>query len=157
MDEAYIKTPLGIARITGDAFGITQISILDDDVLLSGAIPHDLRGAITQLQDYFGGRRNDFDFKINPAGTDFQKRVWEALLKIPFGTTTSYRALSIQLGDVKAIRAVAAANGKNPLWVVVPCHRVIGSNGSLTGYAGGLWRKKWLLDHECPPVQGSLF
>jgi len=157
MDEAYIKTPLGIARITGDAFGITQISILDDDVPLSGAIPHDLRGAIIQLQDYFGGRRNDFDFKINPAGTDFQKRVWEALLKIPFGTTTSYRALSIQLGDVKAIRAVAAANGKNPLWVVVPCHRVIGSNGSLTGYAGGLWRKKWLLDHECPPVQGSLF
>ena len=157
MDKAYIKTPLGITCITGDAFGITKISILDDEVPISNAIPDDLREAVTQLQEYFGGSRNHFDFKINPAGTDFQKRVWEALLKIPFGTTTSYLALSLQLGDVKAIRAVASANGKNPLWVVVPCHRVIGSNGSLTGYAGGLWRKKWLLEHECPPVQGSLF
>ena len=157
MNQAYIKTPLGIAHITGDAFGITKISILDDEIPISEVIPDDLQEAVNQLHEYFGGRRNHFDFKINPAGTDFQKRVWEALLKIPYGTTTSYQALSIQLGDVKAIRAVAAANGKNPLLVVVPCHRVIGSNGSLTGYAGGLWRKKWLLEHECPSIQGSLF
>lgn len=157
MDEAYIKTPLGITCITGDANGISKISVIDDAVPLSESIPDGLALAVTQLQEYFGGSRNHFDFKINPAGTDFQKRVWEALLKIPYGTTTSYQALSIQLGDVKAIRAVASANGKNPLWVVVPCHRVIGSDGSLTGYAGGLWRKKWLLEHECPPVQGSLF
>ena len=157
MDQAYIKTPLGITCITGDAFGISKISILDDEVPVSDAIPNDLKEAVTQLQEYFAGNRNHFDFKINPSGTDFQRRVWEALLKIPFGTTTSYQALSLQLGDIKAIRAVASANGKNPLWVVVPCHRVIGSDGSLTGYAGGLWRKKWLLEHECPPVQGSLF
>ena len=157
MNQAYIKTPLGIALITGDAFGISKISILDDAVPVSDTIPHELETAVTQLQEYFAGGRNDFDFKINPAGTDFQKKVWEALLKIPFGTTTSYQALSLQLGDVKAIRAVASANGKNPLWIVVPCHRVIGSDGSLTGYAGGLWRKKWLLEHECPPAQGSLF
>jgi len=157
MDQAYIKTPLGITCITGDANGISKISVTDDVMPLSASIPDSLALAVTQLQEYFGGSRNHFDFTINLVGTDFQKRVWEALLKIPFGTTTSYQALSIQLGDVKAIRAVASANGKNPLWVVVPCHRVIGSDGSLTGYAGGLWRKKWLLEHECPPVQGSLF
>ena len=157
MDQAYIKTPLGITCITGDAIGVTKISVLEEDVPPSEIIPEDLQQAVTQLQEYFGGSRNFFDFKLNPAGTDFQKRVWEALLKIPFGTTTSYQALSIQLGDVKAIRAVASANGKNPLWIVVPCHRVIGSDGSLTGYAGGLWRKKWLLEHECPSIQGSLF
>ena len=157
MDQAYIKTPLGITCITGDAAGVTKISVLEEDVPPSEIIPEDLQQAVNQLKEYFGGSRNSFDFKLNPTGTDFQKRVWEALLKIPFGTTTSYQALSLQLGDVKAIRAVASANGKNPLWIVVPCHRVIGSDGSLTGYAGGLWRKKWLLEHECPPVQGSLF
>ena len=157
MDQAYIKTPLGVTCITGDAVGVTKISVLEEDVPPSEIIPEDLQQAVNQLKEYFGGSRNSFDFKLNPTGTDFQKRVWEALLKIPFGTTTSYQALSIQLGDVKAIRAVASANGKNPLWIVVPCHRVIGSDGSLTGYAGGLWRKKWLLEHECPPVQGSLF
>lgn len=157
MQQAFIKTPLGIAAITGDSIGISKISILDEDTAVSVTIPNELKDAVTQLQEYFNGTRNHFSFKINPAGTDFQKRVWEALLNIPFGTTTSYHALSKQLGDVKAIRAVASANGKNPLWIVVPCHRVIGSDGSLTGYAGGLWRKKWLLEHECPPVQGSLF
>lgn len=157
MQQAFIKTPLGITCITGDENGVSKISILDDTVEVSQTIPAHLSDAVTQLNEYFEGRRNDFNFKLNPAGTDFQKRVWQALLSIPFGTTTSYHALSKQLGDVKAIRAVASANGKNPLWIVVPCHRVIGSDGSLTGYAGGLWRKKWLLEHECPSVQGSLF
>lgn len=157
MNEVFIKTPLGIAAITGDDLGISKISILDTPVEVSAIIPDALINAVNQLNEYFAGDRNHFSFKINPAGTDFQKRVWEALLNIPFGTTTSYHALSLKLSDVKAIRAVAAANGKNPLWIVVPCHRVIGSDGALTGYAGGLWRKKWLLEHECPPVQGSLF
>jgi methylated-DNA-[protein]-cysteine S-methyltransferase len=157
MNEAFIKTPLGIAAITGDDLGINKIYILDTPVEVSAIIPDALINAIKQLNEYFAGDRNHFDFKINPSGTDFQKRVWAALLAIPFGTTTSYHALSLKLGDVKAIRALASANGKNPLWIVVPCHRVIGSNGSLTGYAGGLWRKKWLLEHECPPVQVSLF
>jgi len=157
MQQAFIKTPLGITCITGDENGVNKISILDDTVEVSQTIPAHLSDAVMQLNEYFEGRRNDFNFKLNPAGTDFQKRVWQALLSIPFGTTASYHALSKQLGDVKAIRAVASANGKNPLWIVVPCHRVIGSDGSLTGYAGGLWRKKWLLEHECPPVQGSLF
>jgi len=97
MNEAYIKTPLGIALIAGDAFGITKISILDNNVPVSQTIHEYLQEAVNQLQEYFNGSRDHFDFKINPAGTDFQKRVWEALLKIPFGTTTSYQALSIQL------------------------------------------------------------
>lgn len=153
---AYIQTPLGIAEITGDENGISVISIADDGKI-SESIPTVLQQAVTQLQEYFEEKRIDFDFKMNPKGTEFQQKVWQALLEIPFGKTCSYMDLSKKLGDVKAIRAVASANGKNPLWIVVPCHRVIGTDGSLTGYAGGLWRKKWLLGHENPTNQQSLF
>lgn len=158
MQTAYIKTPLGIAVIKGNEEGITQITTTDNEATSpSKTIPVVLQQAVNELNEYFAGNRNEFTFKLNPKGTDFQKRVWSALLEIPFGTTTTYQKLSVKLGDVKAIRAVASANGKNPLWIVVPCHRVIGSDGSLTGYAGGLWRKKWLLEHENPPIQQSLF
>ena len=157
MKKAQIKTPLGITLIEGDANGISKISVEEDAEVFSAEIPSALKEATLQLHEYFEGKRKEFTFKLNPKGTDFQQRVWQALLKIPFGKTTSYLELSKQLGDVKAIRAVAAANGKNPLWIVVPCHRVIGSDGSLTGYAGGLWRKKWLLEHENPSPQQSLF
>lgn len=156
-EEAYIKTPLGIARITGDESGISSVSVLDSDEKESDIIPEVLQDCVYQLQEYFNGKRQNFSLPLNAEGTDFQKKVWDALVAIPFGKTTSYLELSRVLGDEKAIRAVASANGKNPLWIIVPCHRVIGSNGSLTGYAGGLWRKKWLLDHENPPAQQSLF
>jgi len=156
-EEAYIKTPLGIARITGDENGISSVSVLDSDEKESDIIPEVLQDCVYQLQEYFNGKRQNFSLPLNAEGTDFQKKVWEALVEIPFGKTTSYLELSRVLGDEKATRAVASANGKNPLWIIVPCHRVIGSNGSLTGYAGGLWRKKWLLDHENPPAQQSLF
>jgi methylated-DNA-[protein]-cysteine S-methyltransferase len=156
METAYIKTPLGIATIIGDENGISVISVSDEGEI-SNAVPTILQDAVSQLNDYFDGKRNDFDFKLNPKGTDFQQKVWKGLLEIPFGKTCSYMDLSKKLGDVKAIRAVASANGKNPLWIVVPCHRVIGTDGSLTGYAGGLWRKKWLLEHENPTTQQSLF
>ena len=109
------------------------------------------------MKEYFEGNRVVFTFLMNPKGTVFQQKVWKALSEIPYGRTLSYLELSKRLGDVKAIRAVASANGKNPLWIVVPCHRVIGSDGSLTGYAGGLWRKKWLIDHENPVKQQTLF
>lgn len=153
---AFIKTPLGTAKIVGDENGISIISILEEGEI-SEVIPKELQETVTQLQDYFEGKRNDFDFKMNPHGTEFQQKVWQELLNIPFGKTLSYMDLSKKLGDVKAIRAVASANGKNPLWIVIPCHRVIGTDGSLTGYAGGLWRKKWLLEHENPTNQQSLF
>lgn len=156
MEIVYIKTPLGIAKIVGDENGISQISVSDDGAV-SDEIPSVLQKAVTQLQDYFNGNRKDFDLKLNPNGTDFQQKVWQSLLKIPYGTTRTYLEQSKILGDTKAIRAVASANGKNPLWIVVPCHRIIGSDGSLTGYAGGIWRKKWLLDHENPNKQQLLF
>lgn len=157
MLQAYINTPLGIAEINGDENGISSILAFDEGKSVSEIIPSELQEAVLQLQDYFDGKRKDFTFKMNPSGTEFQKKVWKGLLEIPFGKTLSYQEFSIRLGDVKAIRAVASANGRNPLWIVVPCHRVIGSDGSLTGYAGGLWRKKWLLDHENPVKQQSLF
>ena len=152
----YFKCPLGIVKIVGDASGISEISILDDGEV-SNFVPKELEQAVIQLQEYFEGKRTHFDLKINPKGTDFQRSVWHELLNIPFGKTLSYMELSKKVGDVKAIRAVAAANGKNPLWIVIPCHRVIGADGSLTGYAGGLGRKKWLLDLENPTKQQSLF
>jgi len=157
MESAYIPTPLGIAKLEGDVDGVSAISVLDSDEKTSDLIPENLEDAAYQLQEYFEGKRQNFTLELNPQGTDFQKRVWQALLEIPYGKTVSYLELSKTLGDVKAIRAVAAANGKNPLWIVVPCHRVIGSDGSLTGYAGGLHRKKWLLEHESPVKQQSLF
>ena len=156
METAFIQSPLGITKIVGDENGISIISILSQGEV-STKIPKNLKECITQLREYFDGNRNDFDFKMNPQGTEFQQKVWQELLNIPFGKTMSYLDLSKKLGDVKAIRAVASANGRNPLWIVVPCHRVIGTDGSLTGYAGGLWRKKWLLEHESPSKQQSLF
>ena len=156
METAYIKTPLGIATITGDENGIASISVLDEGSV-SADIPIVLQDAVSQLNDYFERKRTNFDFKLNPKGTEFQQKVWKALLEVPYGKTRTYLEQSKILGDVKAIRAVASANGKNPLWIVVPCHRIIGTDGSLTGYAGGLWRKKWLLEHENPTTQQSLF
>ncbi len=157
METVFINSPLGITKITGDDQGIMEISIREHDASVSASVPASLIDAAVQLQEYFDGTRTSFTFAINPQGTDFQKRVWTELLTIPFGKTASYMEITKKLGDVKAIRAVAAANGKNPLWIVVPCHRIIGTDGSLTGYAGGLWRKKWLLEHENPSAQQSLF
>ena len=157
MDTCVIKSPLGFTKITGDNHGIASVSVLDSEEKVSSKIPTSLKPCVDQLQEYFGGHRTTFDLKLNPKGTAFQKQVWEELLKIPYGKTVSYMDLSKKLGDVKAIRAVAAANGKNALWIVVPCHRVIGSDGSLTGYAGGLHRKQWLLEHESPIKQQTLF
>lgn len=156
METCFISSPLGITKISGDENGVALISVLSEGEL-STTIPNQLQEAVLQLQEYFEGKRTDFTFKLNPKGTDFQQKVWQELRNIPFGKTISYLDLSKKLGDVKVIRAAASANGKNPLWIVVPCHRVIGTDGSLTGYAGGLWRKKWLLEHENPTTQQSLF
>ncbi|WP_016989767.1 methylated-DNA--[protein]-cysteine S-methyltransferase [Flavobacterium sp. ACAM 123] len=156
METAFFKTPLGTAKIVGDENGIAIISVQDEGES-STMIPEVLQECVMQLESYFEGKRNDFSIKLNPKGTDFQQKVWKALVEIPYGKTRTYLEQSKVLGDVKAIRAVASANGKNPLWIVVPCHRVIGTDGSLTGYAGGLWRKKWLLEHENLNAQQRLF
>jgi len=151
---AIFESPLGLVRITGDDAGVSVISctnIPENNVVETQPVDQ-LSGPVSlaaqQLQEYFAGTRQIFNFPMNPVGTTFQQTVWKALLDVPFGTSLSYLALSRRIGDEKAIRAVAAANGRNPLWIVVPCHRIIGSDGSLTGYAGGLWRKQWLLEHE---------
>lgn len=157
MKTGIIKSPLGFTKITGNQAGITSISILNSEEKTTDIIPIELEDCVMQLNEYFAGTRTQFNLKLNPEGTHFQKQVWDEILKIPYGKTSTYLQLSKQLGDVKAIRAVANANGKNPLWIIIPCHRVIGSNGSLTGYAGGLHRKQWLLEHESPYKQQSLF
>jgi len=157
MEECIVKSPLGYTKISGDENGISSISILDSEETETDIIPEVLQDCVYQLQEYFEGSRKHFDLQLNPNGTSFQKKVWEQLQTIPYGKSLSYLELSKQLGDEKAIRAVANANGKNPLWIVVPCHRVIGSDGSLTGYAGGLHRKQWLLEHESPYKQQTLF
>ena len=156
MEVAYLQTPIGTSEFKGDVNGLVSARVLDYDVPI-GIIPEVLEDAIYQFREYFEGTRKSFDLKLNPEGTDFQKKVWDLLQEIPYGQTISYLELSKRLGAPKAIRAVAAANGKNPLWIVIPCHRVIGSNGDLTGYAGGLHRKKWLLEHEGPVKQMTLF
>ena len=157
MVTAYISTPLGSAKLEGNENGISSVTVIESDEPESKIIPEVLVDAVYQLNEYFEGERQNFDLLINPEGTEFQKKVWNSLLEIPYGKTISYLELSKKLGDVKAIRAVASANGKNPLWIIIPCHRVVGSDGSLTGYAGGLHRKKWLLNHESPSKQQSLF
>lgn len=160
VQTTYYKTPIGIAEIIGNKNGIQSISVLDDDTEISNkskSIPNELQDCVQQLEEYFTGNRKEFNLKLNPKGTDFQQNVWNELLNIPFGKTRSYLEQTKKLGDVKAIRAVASANGKNPIWIVIPCHRVIGSDGSLTGYAGGVWRKKWLLEHESGTKQQTLF
>ncbi|MGE5943042.1 MAG: methylated-DNA--[protein]-cysteine S-methyltransferase [Flavobacteriales bacterium] len=157
MEECIIKSPLGYTKIVGDVHGVSSVTVLDSEEKITDIIPLFLEDCAFQLQEYFQGIRKNFDLKLNPEGTIFQKQVWKLLEQIPYGKTVSYLDLAKQLGDIKAIRAVANANAKNPLWIVVPCHRVIGSDGSLTGYAGGLHRKEWLLNHESPFKQQSLF
>ncbi len=156
MNKASVKTPLGNAIFEGDANGISKLYLTEEIPETTSVSTPYLQEAKEQLQQYFSGELKEFNLKLNPEGTVFQKKVWQALQNIPYGKTASYMELAKELGDPLAIRAVAAANGKNPLWILVPCHRVIGSDGSLTGYAGGLWRKKWLLDHEQPVKQQSL-
>jgi methylated-DNA-[protein]-cysteine S-methyltransferase len=162
LQTAYYKTPIGNAKIIGDTNGIQSISVIDDDIFTkeetsSKDLVNSIKECLTQLDEYFAGTRTQFDLKLNPQGTLFQQKVWKELLNIPYNKVRTYLEQTKAIGDVKAIRAVATANGKNPIWIVIPCHRVIGSDGSLTGYAGGLWRKKWLLEHENPVKQQSLF
>lgn len=155
--EAFLKTPIGTAKIVGNSYGISSISVLDEEIETFSKIPTSLKKCVKQLDEYFKGTRTQFNLKLNLKGTEFQQKVWSELLQIPYGKTRTYLEQANHLGDVKAIRAVASANGKNPIWIVIPCHRIIGSNGSMTGYAGGIWRKRWLLQHENALLQQSLF
>ncbi|MFB9055195.1 methylated-DNA--[protein]-cysteine S-methyltransferase [Mariniflexile ostreae] len=156
-ENCIITSPLGFTKIVGDEDGVSSITILDSEEKITDIIPVTLEECAFQLQEYFEGKRKNFNLKLNPEGTAFQKKVWKQLEQIPYAKTVSYLNLAKQLKDLKAIRAIASANSKNPLWIVIPCHRVISSDGSLIGYAGGLHRKKWLLEHENPYKQLKLF
>lgn len=144
-----IKTPVEFIEISGTEDIITSMLFFDvDPGTTTEIVPPVLLEAKKQYEEYFAGTRKIFDLPHQQTGTDFQQKVWAELLNIPFGETISYLELSRRIGDVKSIRAAGTANGKNKINIVVPCHRVIGSDGSLTGYGGGLHRKEWLLRHE---------
>ena len=146
MNSAVISTPVGNVLIEVIDEKVTEIRFTEEKPRAGSAAASKM--ASEQLREYFAGERQEFSFEIQPTGTDFQQKVWLELQNIPFGKTISYQELANRLGDPKCIRAAAAANGKNPLAIVVPCHRVIGADGSMTGYAGGLERKKELLRLE---------
>lgn len=157
MDVIYLKTPIGTLKIEGDTEGVSGITFVEIPAQDATSINANTQVAVDELKEYFFQNRKSFTFLLHPKGTQFQQKVWNQLQTIPHGKTISYQQIANQLGDPKVIRAAASANGKNPLAIVIPCHRVIGSDGSLTGYAGGLHRKKWLLAHESPVKQGTLF
>jgi methylated-DNA-[protein]-cysteine S-methyltransferase len=145
---SFYQSPIGLIRIMTSEIGISSL-VFVEETEGEGHRAEGIESKIyIQLDEYFQKKRERFDLDLNLQGTEFQRQVWNELLKIPYGKKISYKELSVKLGNIKAIRAVGTANGANPVSIIVPCHRVIGSDGSLTGYAGGLWRKRWLLEHE---------
>lgn len=148
--STYYQSPLGLMKISGTDNYISEIRFVEDkeEILKNVQLNPMLQQCVEELIQYFNGNRKTFDIPVHQKGTDFQNRVWSELLNIHFGKTISYLTLAKKLGDPNCIRAAASSNGKNKIAIVVPCHRVIGSNQSLVGYAGGIKRKKWLLDHE---------
>lgn len=145
------QSPIGVLEIIGTEDAICSIMFIEGEEIIHTVqeeTPIVLRECLNQMDEYFKGKRQTFTFPFTLVGTDFQQTVWEALASIPFGETGTYKELALKIDNEKAIRAVGHANGRNKLSIVIPCHRIIGSNGKLTGYAGGLWRKEWLLRHE---------
>ncbi|WP_192822288.1 methylated-DNA--[protein]-cysteine S-methyltransferase [Rufibacter sp. LB8] len=157
----FLDSPLGTVQLTGTQEFLFSCSFTEmEPETETDPAPQALLQAATQLNEYFAGIRLTFDLPLQPQGTAFQQQVWHALQEIPAGRTDHYLNLAKRMGNAKAVRAVGVANGANPWLLVVPCHRIIGASGDLVGYAGGLWRKKWLLDHEAKLAgvyQTSLF
>ncbi|GAA1369336.1 methylated-DNA--[protein]-cysteine S-methyltransferase [Peribacillus frigoritolerans] len=154
MSELYkldYESPIGVIEISGTNDAISSIMFAERDIkinIMQEHTPQVLAECFSQLDEYFKGERREFTFPYTLEGTNFQKNVWNALTGILYANTGSYKDIAVSIGNEKAIRAVGSANGRNKLSIVIPCHRIIGSNGKLTGYAGGLWRKEWLLQHE---------
>jgi len=144
----YLDSPIGIIEIVGNAKAITELNFVDEkrkEALPSNAV---LEAGAKQLKEYLNRIRKEFTVPLDLEGTEFQKKVWQALQTVGYGKMVSYKTIAEAVGNPKAVRAVGAANGKNPIAIIVPCHRIIGSDGSLTGYGSGIWRKEWLLHHE---------
>ena len=145
---AFYRSEIGWIKISGAEEGIRSLYFVEDDEVWNSKPHPSLQECLRQLEEYFQGKRQSFSLKLLPEGTEFQKKVWKQLLTVPYGKTASYQDIAAALGDKNAVRAVGSANGKNPISIIVPCHRVIGRNGNLIGYGGGVWRKEWLLKHE---------
>lgn len=154
--SGYIDSPLGILKIGGDADTLREI-LFDREGHSPTPVPSCLQQCAEQLAEYFQGKRTYFDLQLRPEGSEFQKRVWKELMQIPYGKTISYHQLAKALGHEGATRAVGAANGRNPISIIIPCHRVIGSDGNLTGYGGGMANKRYLLQLEGSLPQLDLF
>lgn len=146
--ETYVSASGKILKIVSDTRSVKEIDFVPAKGNDTSVQPDILKNAARQLEEYLRGERETFDLNLAPEGTDFQKKVWELLQTIPFGKTRTYAQMAQQLGDPKVIRAAASANGKNPIAIVIPCHRVIGTDGSMTGYSGGLENKRFLLELE---------
>ncbi|EDS77032.1 methylated-DNA--[protein]-cysteine S-methyltransferase [Clostridium massiliodielmoense] len=145
--ELYYSSPIGILRIKSTKYEILSLEFVDEKIL-NRENTSILKEASKQLDEYFNGIRKEFDLNIRLEGTEFQKKVWNELLKIPYGEVITYKDIAIRIGNEKAVRAVGNANNKNKIPIIIPCHRVIGSNRKLVGYLGGLDKKLWLLNHE---------
>ncbi len=154
--RAFLETPVGFIEIDCSDKGIRSLEFINFKVRINRT-PACLRDCKEQLREYFEGTRRQFSIPLDLEGTHFQLMVWNELLKIPYGTTITYLELAKRIGDTKALRAVGGANATNPVSIIIPCHRVIGMGGKLVGYGGGLWRKKWLLEHEYAFAQRDLF
>lgn len=144
----YMESPLGAIEITGTATMITSVNFVVEGDESDAEAPEILKQCKKELEEYFTGKRKEFTVKLKPEGTIFQRKVWSELKKIDYGNTVSYSSIAHKLRNPDSVRAVGLANGKNPIAIIIPCHRVIAEDGKLTGYAGGLWRKQWLLEHE---------
>ena len=151
-----IPTPVGALTIIGDEHSVNTLTFREGKLPTQEPLPDIMRQCLEEMEAYFAGSLRTFTFPIAQPGTEFQQTVWQQLRDIPYAQTISYLQLAKRINNPKSIRAVGTTNGKNRIAIVVPCHRVIGSDGSLTGYAGGLWRKKWLLEHEMKQKFGSL-
>ncbi|PKM66118.1 MAG: cysteine methyltransferase [Firmicutes bacterium HGW-Firmicutes-2] len=147
VNVVYYESPIGLIMIEARDETIVEVSFAEDVKVSEKETPV-LSQAKKQLDEYFEGKRKDFDLPIELQGTDFEKKVYIALIQIKYGNLASYKDIACNIGHDKACRAVGGTNHKNKLAIIVPCHRIIGSNGKMTGYAGGLWRKTWLIDHE---------
>lgn len=149
----YLESPIGTIEIVASSAGLYSVKFIDEK-------PKKIKGKIKsnkiiiqtkkQLKEYFAKKRTSFELSLDLGGSDFQNKVYNEIAKIPFGQTITYTQLAKRMGNENLSRAVGTANGKNPVWIIIPCHRVVGMGGELTGYAGGLWRKQWLLEHESP-------
>jgi len=145
--KAYYKSEIGLIEITGTEQEILSVDFVEDKPV-DTIVPECLKDCVRQIDEYFKGNRKEFTVELRLEGTDFQKKVWRELMTIPFGKTVSYRDIARGIGNVKAVRAVGNANGKNKIPIIIPCHRVIASDGSMGGFSSGIWRKEWLLKHE---------